>query len=95
MPNRPIRLPPLKALRVRNPNRPEENPCVAVMSSVLTCWASAGYTSTGCAAVEQALRTCMDGPKLPAKPNSAINYHLARFQKRLEGPTRREKPVKK
>lgn len=36
MPNKPIRLPPLKALRVRNPNKPEENPCVAVMSSVLS-----------------------------------------------------------
>jgi hypothetical protein len=51
--------------------------------------------STGCQAVEQALRTCMDGPKMPAKPKSAINYHLARFQKRLEGPIKREKPVKK
>lgn len=41
MPNKPIRLPPLKALRVRNPNRPEENPCVAIMSSVLSTSRSA------------------------------------------------------
>jgi hypothetical protein len=37
----------------------------------------------------------MDAPKMPGKPKNEINYHLARFQKRLEGPTRRPKPVKK
>jgi hypothetical protein len=31
----PIRLPPLRVLRVRNPNRSEPNPCLTVMSSVL------------------------------------------------------------
>lgn len=31
----PIRLPPLRVLRVRHPNRPESNPCLTVMSSVL------------------------------------------------------------
>lgn len=54
------------------------------------CWASAGYNTAGCAAVESALRGCMDAPKMPPKPKSAINYHLARFQKRLEGPTKRK-----
>lgn len=31
----PIRLPPLRVLRVRNPNQAETNPCLTVMSSVL------------------------------------------------------------
>ena len=32
---KPIRLPPLKILRVRNPNGKRERPCMSVMSSVL------------------------------------------------------------
>ena len=35
MVHKPIRLPPLKKLKVRQPNKAEENPCIAVMSSVL------------------------------------------------------------
>jgi hypothetical protein len=31
----PIRLPPLRVLRVRQPNRAEPNPCLTIMSSVL------------------------------------------------------------
>ncbi|KAI5461983.1 37S ribosomal protein Mrp10 [Mariannaea sp. PMI_226] len=79
--HQPIRLPPLKTLRVHNPKRAPENPCIAIMSSVLACWASAGYNATGCAAIENQLRACMDGPPIPpAKPNT-INYHLSRMQK--------------
>ncbi|KAK1781491.1 hypothetical protein QBC45DRAFT_321345 [Copromyces sp. CBS 386.78] len=83
MVNKPIRLPPLKQLRVRQANKAEENPCIAVMSSVLACWASAGYNSAGCATVENALRACMDAPKPAPKPGSTINYHLSRFHERL------------
>jgi hypothetical protein len=54
------------------------------------CWASAGYSKAGCAAVEQALRNCMDGPKPPSKPNNAINYHLSRMQKNIEGPRKKK-----
>ncbi|KAI1454730.1 mitochondrial ribosomal protein 10 [Annulohypoxylon moriforme] len=80
---KPIRLPPLKSLRVRHPNGQRDRPCVAIMSSVLACWASAGHSMAGCAAVEQALRDCMDAPP-PAKPKaSEINYHLSRFKNRL------------
>ncbi|KAK3935340.1 hypothetical protein QBC46DRAFT_397761 [Diplogelasinospora grovesii] len=82
----PIRLPPLKVLRVRHPNRAEVNPCVTVMSSVLACWASAGYSTAGCSALEQALRACMDAPKPPPKPSNTINYHLTRLSKRLTAP---------
>jgi hypothetical protein len=132
---KPIRLPPLKTLRVHNPQRKVENPCIAIMSSVLgrlqtfppgpcrsthrqgtkrndgglfiqlqgdtlwnhynkrliancdilpqniACWASAGYNATGCLAVENQLRACMDGPGVPTAPASTINYHLSRMQK--------------
>ncbi|KAK4107430.1 mitochondrial ribosomal protein 10 [Canariomyces notabilis] len=79
----PIRLPPLRTLRVRHPNRPEPNPCLRFMSSVLACWASAGHQGRGCSTVEQALRACMDAPPPPKKPGNTINYHLARFSKKL------------
>ncbi|KAI1395476.1 mitochondrial ribosomal protein 10 [Hypoxylon fuscum] len=80
---KPIRLPPLKTLRIRNPNGQRERPCMQIMSSVLACWASAGYSTAGCAQVEQALRACMDGPQ-PSKPRgNETNYHLARFKDRL------------
>ncbi|KAH7193848.1 uncharacterized protein B0J16DRAFT_336134 [Fusarium flagelliforme] len=84
--HKPIRLPPLKTLRVHNPKRQVENPCIAIMSSVLACWASAGYNATGCAAVENQLRKCMDGPAAPPAPTNTINYHLARMQKYMTGP---------
>ncbi|KAM7190871.1 hypothetical protein V8F20_009555 [Naviculisporaceae sp. PSN 640] len=83
MPQKPIRLPPLKVLRVKQPNKPEGNPCLTVMSAVLSCWASSGYNSNGCAAVEATLRSCMDAPKPPPKAGNTINYHLSRFSKRL------------
>ncbi|CEJ92531.1 Putative 37S ribosomal protein Mrp10 [[Torrubiella] hemipterigena] len=79
--HKPMRLPPLKALRVHNPKRVPENPCIAIMSSVLSCWASAGFNAAGCVAVENQLRRCMDGPAVGAtKPNN-INHHLGRMQK--------------
>ncbi|KAK4161684.1 hypothetical protein QBC43DRAFT_323082 [Cladorrhinum sp. PSN259] len=79
----PIRLPPLRVLRVRHPNRPEPNPCLTIMSSVLACWASAGHSGRGCNTVEEALRSCMDAKKPPKKPGNTINYHLQRLSKRL------------
>ena len=54
------RLPPLPRLRVRRPNQGEANPCIGLLSTVLGCWASQGYTAQGCAALEQQLRVCMD-----------------------------------
>lgn len=56
------RLPPLPKLRVRRANKAETNPCVGIMSSVLGCWASSGYSVTGCAELEKSLRECMDVP---------------------------------
>ncbi|KAH8677636.1 hypothetical protein BX600DRAFT_506659 [Xylariales sp. PMI_506] len=86
---KPMRLPPVKVLRVKNPNRAVERPCVSIMSSVLACWASAGYSSAGCAQVEQALRACMDGPQPQRRGKSEINYHLTRFQERVAGTKKR------
>jgi hypothetical protein len=130
---KPIRLPPLKTLRVRTPNGKPERACMAIMSSVLcksypiyyhqqaltighteplqyilrfvlsyrglltnlllciACWASAGYSTAGCAQVEQALRACMDGPR-PAPPRkSEVNYHLARFKDKLTYPEKKKR----
>jgi hypothetical protein len=110
--HKPIRLPPLKKLRVHDPKRKVEQPCVAVMSTVLgkdlptpplqtpgccrgayelvlvltdglrgvACWASAGYNAAGCAAVENQLRKCMDGPKAPPPGTNTVNYHLSRMK---------------
>ncbi|KAI0885403.1 mitochondrial ribosomal protein 10 [Annulohypoxylon maeteangense] len=83
MSQKPIRLPPLKSLRVHNPNGQRERPCVALMSSVLACWASTGHNAAGCASIEQALRNCMDAPPPPKPKSSEINYHLSRFKNRL------------
>ncbi|KAI1097478.1 mitochondrial ribosomal protein 10 [Jackrogersella minutella] len=88
---KPIRLPPLKILRVRNPNGQQERPCVTVMSSVLACWASSGYNTAGCASVEQALRNCMDGPQPPKPRSNEINYHLARFKSKLTYQQKKKK----
>lgn len=33
--HKPIRLPPLQTLRVKDPKRAPENPCIAIMTSVL------------------------------------------------------------
>ncbi|EGS22442.1 mitochondrial 37S ribosomal protein mS37 [Thermochaetoides thermophila DSM 1495] len=87
----PMRLPPLPQLRVRNPNKPEPNPCLGVMTSVLACWASAGFNGRGCQTVEAALRACMDGPPPPRKMGNTINYHLARFARRVTQPGTKNK----
>ncbi|OLN81348.1 37S ribosomal protein MRP10, mitochondrial [Colletotrichum chlorophyti] len=83
MPAKPTRLPPVKVLRVRQPNKKAENPCMQVMSSVLACWASAGYNTAGCATLENALRNCMDQPKPPKPPSSTVNHHLGRMYDRV------------
>ncbi|KAI1110178.1 37S ribosomal protein Mrp10 [Nemania sp. NC0429] len=88
---KPIRLPPLKILRVRNPNGKAERPCMAIMSSVLSCWASAGYNTAGCAQVEQALRACMDAPPPPPPRRNEVNYHLARFKDKLTYPEKKKR----
>ncbi len=41
----------------------------------LACWASAGFNTSGCAAVEQTLRACMDKPKPP--PRETQHHQLS------------------
>ncbi|KAI9792854.1 MAG: hypothetical protein M1833_001013 [Piccolia ochrophora] len=85
-----MRLPPLPKLRVKRPNKTDANPCLGIMSSVLTCWASSGYSISGCAQIEQQLRICMDAPKPPKQRKNTINYHLARLYPQLIGPHKRK-----
>ncbi|KAK3066627.1 40S ribosomal protein mrp10 [Teratosphaeriaceae sp. CCFEE 6253] len=84
------KLPPLPKLRVRKPNQADANPCIGVMSSVLGCWASQGYSAQGCAMLEQSLRACMDARKPSETKKSNINYHLSRFYPQIIGPHKRK-----
>ncbi|KAK8215309.1 40S ribosomal protein mrp10 [Zalaria obscura] len=84
------RLPPLPKLRVRRPDQANANPCIGMMSSVLGCWASSGYTTQGCAALEQQLRACMDAPRPKQQKKSTINYHLSRLYPQIIGPHKRK-----
>ncbi|KAA8575478.1 hypothetical protein EYC84_004631 [Monilinia fructicola] len=86
----PMRLPPLPKLRVRRPNQTDANPCLAIMTSVLTCWASSGYNVAGCQALETQLRTCMDAPKAAAQKKNTINYHLSRMYPKIVGPRKKK-----
>ncbi|KAL0934562.1 mitochondrial 37S ribosomal protein mS37 [Colletotrichum truncatum] len=94
MAKQPMRLPPIKVLRVKQPNKQAANPCVQVMTSVLACWASAGYNTQGCAALENSLRACMDKPKEPKQASSTINYHLGRMYDRVIPHKKDIKPTK-
>ncbi|KAF4594854.1 hypothetical protein GQ602_000467 [Ophiocordyceps camponoti-floridani] len=87
---KPIRLPPLDALRVKTPRRKVPNPCTAVLSSLLACWASSGLGSSGCVKVETQLRQCMDGPRAPPAELNTINYHLHRMKKYLVSPQKKK-----
>ncbi|KAF7902306.1 hypothetical protein EAF00_002209 [Botryotinia globosa] len=86
----PMKLPPLPKLRVRRPNQTDSNPCLAIMTSVLTCWASSGYNVAGCQALETQLRTCMDAPKAAAQKKNTINYHLSRMYPKIVGPRKKK-----
>ncbi|KAI5362262.1 Putative ribosomal protein MRP10 [Septoria linicola] len=84
------KLPPLPKLRVRKPDKGEANPCLGIMSSMLGCWASSGYSAAGCAALEQQLRGCMDARKTTQQSKSTINHHLSRFYPQIIGPHKRK-----
>lgn len=80
---KPHRLPPVKYLKVKDVKPQNKNPCTPMMSSVLACWASAGFSTAGCASLENALRECMDSPPKAPKQRSTINYHLMRMYDRV------------
>ncbi|CCX10596.1 hypothetical protein FPQ18DRAFT_313261 [Pyronema domesticum] len=85
------RLPPLPKLRIRKPNKDSQNPCVGVMSQLLGCWASSGYSIEGCGKIEESLRLCMDNKKTMQQPKNTINYHLSRFYANLIGPHKKKR----
>ncbi|KAL2868864.1 mitochondrial 37S ribosomal protein mS37 [Aspergillus lucknowensis] len=85
----PLRLNTIPHLRVRRPNQNEQNACATIMSSMLSCWASSGYGTEGCFAIEQQLRECMDGPKPNANQKNTINYHLSRMYPKVVGPKKK------
>ncbi|TQS37223.1 hypothetical protein Golomagni_02312 [Golovinomyces magnicellulatus] len=75
---KPIRLPPLNRLNVKRGGAGDKNPCLSIMSSVLTCWASNGFNVAGCQNLETQLRSCMDSsdseekhPQLSLSPNAS------------------------
>ncbi|KAF2092440.1 hypothetical protein NA57DRAFT_82295 [Rhizodiscina lignyota] len=84
------KLPPLPKLLVRQPNPPEKNPCLNIMASVLSCWASTGYSVQGCGALEQQLRTCMDTKRERKTGQNDINKLLKRMYPRIIGPHKRK-----
>ncbi|KAL1892647.1 40S ribosomal protein mrp10 [Sporothrix stenoceras] len=88
MVHKPQKLAPTKVLRVASDNQKNLSPCMTAMSTVLACWASAGFNTAGCAAVEASLRLCMDSNVRPPTSKNIINTHLGRFQKRVEGRVR-------
>ncbi|KAI4259252.1 MAG: hypothetical protein L6R42_004659 [Xanthoria sp. 1 TBL-2021] len=85
------RLPPLQKLRVRRPNQAQANPCVGIMTSMLGCWASSGYSAKGCMALEQSLRACMDQAKPKDQKKNTINYHLMRLYPNIRGAKKIDK----
>ena len=69
------------------------------LTHCLDCWAStssttqASNTSTSafsCAALEQALRECMDFSRKPPSQKSTINYHLQRLYPNIRGKTKKK-----
>ncbi|KAI9741395.1 MAG: hypothetical protein M1834_003112 [Cirrosporium novae-zelandiae] len=60
------------------------------MSSLLSCWASSGYTAEGCVVLETQLRACMDQPKSKDQPPNNINYHISRLYPLISGPRKKK-----
>ncbi|PKK43974.1 hypothetical protein CI102_12997, partial [Trichoderma harzianum] len=65
-------------------------PWCSLLTQFAACWASAGYNAAGCAAIENQLRKCMDGPPPPPAPANTINYHLSRMQKYVTSPRKQK-----
>ncbi|RKF58973.1 37S ribosomal protein mrp10, mitochondrial [Erysiphe neolycopersici] len=86
---KPIRLPPLNRLNVKGASARDKNPCLSIMSSVLTCWASNGFNVVGCQNLETQLRSCMDTPNQRSQKKNTLNYHLARMLPNLVSPKKR------
>ncbi|KAL4928585.1 mitochondrial 37S ribosomal protein mS37 [Aspergillus undulatus] len=86
----PVRLNSIPQLRVRATEKADPTPCSAVMSAMLTCWASSGQSSAACSLLEQQLRECMDTHKNTGTKRNSINYHLMRMYPKVVGPKKRK-----
>ncbi|WFD05226.1 hypothetical protein MVES1_000554 [Malassezia vespertilionis] len=73
-------------LKVRPKKLAANAPCAAEFATVLACWASTSdiRSQTACLEQTKALRDCMATrrPKVN-KSKPTVNYHLARFSKRV------------
>ncbi|KAK2744094.1 hypothetical protein FQN55_006962 [Onygenales sp. PD_40] len=87
---KPVRLQTIPKLRIKSPNTHQPNPCLAVMTSVLSCWASNKHNISGCFAIEQQLRACMDKKRPDPKAKSTVNYHLMRMFPKISGPRKKD-----
>ncbi|ODV84345.1 hypothetical protein CANARDRAFT_201231 [[Candida] arabinofermentans NRRL YB-2248] len=74
-------VPPLPRLRVKNAvAKQQTNPCLVVMSQMLSCWASNNEGSPACKDLEQELKACMaKSTKLPPPTKPSLNYHASRL----------------
>ncbi|GME76090.1 unnamed protein product [Ambrosiozyma monospora] len=74
-------VPPLPRLRVKNQvAKQQTNPCLVVMSQMLTCWASNGEGAKVCKVLELKLKECMStGQKVPPPAKPTLNYHASRL----------------
>ncbi|PGH16979.1 hypothetical protein AJ79_01363 [Helicocarpus griseus UAMH5409] len=70
---KPLHLQTIQKLRVKSPNTHQPNPCLAVMTSVLSCWASNRSGAAGCFSLEQSLKACMDKGVRPLVLPAYIN----------------------
>ena len=72
--HKPMRLPPLQTLRVHNPKRSVENPCIAIMSSVLGTWLPFVCMSRSFATDRNQHVGPQQATTQPAAPPSRTNY---------------------
>ncbi|KAI5300361.1 hypothetical protein KEM55_003829 [Ascosphaera atra] len=81
----------INKLRIRSPNQNAANPCLTLMSSMLSCWASQGKTNPGaCAAIEEQLRACTDKKRPQNQHTNPVNYHLMRMFPKISGPRKKK-----
>lgn len=88
---------PMSAVLSASP--PDANrSCYRVNLHDLGCWASSSSqaaaggsgSSLNCAALEQALRECMDFSKRSGQTKSEFNYHLSRLYPKIRGPRKKK-----
>lgn len=90
MPQKPIRLPPLKVLRVKQPNKPEGNPCLTVMSAVL-CMLYFFLISVGDVLMNMSTHSLLGIVRLQLQRMRRRRGHLALVHGRPQAPSQGRK----